>query len=125
MAEVSGKNMVHEMARWKTRCSTELESAAAWEENWGFLKSEQIKEKEAQFAADNAKREEEERNNTKPLDRMEAKMRFRGNREKTPKEIFPKPRTSSHAYGWYPNKLEEADTSIYGIKRNTELMPER
>ncbi len=34
-----GKNYIHEMKLWKDRIEAELNVAAEWEENWGFLKA--------------------------------------------------------------------------------------
>jgi len=125
MAALNKKNMVHEMARWKTRCASELESAAIWQENWGFLIEDRKKEEEAAAASavsaapETATPPEEK----EPKHRLAEKERFNANKQKVPRETLGAPNTTSHQYGWYPN-VEVVKTGGYGLKRCPELVAE-
>eukprot|EP00397_Hematodinium_sp_SG-2012_P055484 GEMP01067763.1.p1 GENE.GEMP01067763.1~~GEMP01067763.1.p1 ORF type:complete len:122 (+),score=26.78 GEMP01067763.1:95-460(+) len=113
------KNMVHEMARWKTRVESELQSAANWEEQWGFLKAPKSGEEvEAELPT------EKDTEGEAVGDRMAARLRYMRNRHKTPKEIFARPCTTAHSFGWYPS-VELISSGNHGIRRNKELVAER
>jgi len=128
MAQLNKNNMVHEMAQWKNRCCSELDAAAKWHDNWGFLLEHQKKDEpadqESSLLPSTVTQNSTGTTGTKKSrDIMAEKMRYRDNRSKVPKEYLDRPKLTSHQYGWYPS-VEMPLTGEHNLKRMEELVPE-
>jgi len=124
--------MVNEMKLWKDRVDGELNSAAEWEANWGFLKvvKKDDEPPEGKFsvpAADASPSSSVDKFVPKvPGDdavELTAKLRYTINRGKTPKEKQARPLTTSQQVGWRP-PIELFGRGDNGVKRDPGIWPQ-
>ncbi|CAD7969378.1 unnamed protein product [Amoebophrya sp. A120] len=120
-------NMVNEMKLWKDRVDGELNSAAEWEANWGFLKAEKKVEAppEGKFSVERPPAPASPKPSVTGEDAVEltAKLRYTINRGKTPKEIQARPLTTSQELGWRP-PIELFGRGDNGVKRDPGIWPQ-
>ena len=116
-------DVVHEIALFERRIRVENAAPAAWEADWGFLRSKESRAKDLEIE------EFEKSHLPSPVglpgeDSGPFFERVRIWKSMEPKSKFCRPVLASHEIGWRP-PIDLFGPKQFGVHRNPELFPAR